>query len=78
MGYIYRLDSKGRPFEFPACILEQAEYAKVISEINTNYALYKGQRFSIHYSIGVDNRYYMYFFENRGFNDYNIFEKYRY
>lgn len=73
-----RLDLKGKPFEFPSCLLNKKEYAKIISEINSNYDMYKGEQYSVHYSIGTDNRYYVYFFENHGFNDYNIMEKFEF
>lgn len=66
---------KSKHFNFPSCFLERTEYAKIISEINTNYALYKDERFAVHYSIGTDNRYYVYYFENFGFNNYKIIEK---
>ena len=69
-------DSKGIAFEYPTCYLNNKEYAKIISEINNNYELYKDERYSIHYSLGIDDRYYVYFFENHGFNDYNIYERY--
>ena len=32
--------------------------------------------YPVHYSVGIDNHYYAYFFENHGFNDYNIVEKF--
>ena len=53
--------------------LDRVEYAKIISEINSNYELYLGKRYAAHYSVGVDNKYYVYFFENHGFNDYSIY-----
>ena len=61
MSLTYRYDTKGVRFEFPACILSKWEYAKIISEINTNYSLYKDMPFAIHYSVGVDNCYYLYY-----------------
>ena len=76
MGFVFRYDSKGVPFEYPACYLDYREYAKIISEINTWYELYKDEPYAVHYSVGTDDRYYMYFFENHGFNDYNIVEKF--
>lgn len=76
MSLIYRCDSQGNPFEFPTCLLSKNEYAKINSEINTNYELYKDEKYPIHYSIGDDNHYYLYYFENHGFNDYNIVEKF--
>ena len=78
MSDIYRVDLKGQPFEFPACLLNQQEYAKIVSEINSDYELYKNEAFPVHYSIGIDNHYYLYFFENHGFNDYNIVEKFEF
>lgn len=48
------------------------------SEINTNYDLYRNEPYPVHYSISTDNRYYVYFFENHGFNDYNIVEKFEF
>ena len=77
MNSIYRLDSNGIPFEFPTCILPKTEYAKIISEINTDYKLYINDKFAIHYSVGTDNNYYLYYFENHGYDDYNIVEKFR-
>ncbi len=69
-------DLDGRAFAFPTCLLNRREYAKIISEINTNYDIYKDKEFCVHYSVGVDNSYYMYFFENHGYDNYNIFEKF--
>ena len=63
-------------FKYSLCILEKNEYAKIISEINNNYSLYKGKRYAIHYSIGMNECYYAYYFENYGFNNYNILEKF--
>lgn len=53
--------------------LSNSEYAKIYSEINTNYAKYKGMDFAIHASYGIDNRAYWYYFENHGYDDYNIY-----
>ena len=50
--------------------LDPREYAKIISEINTNYALYEGKRIGIHLSYGIDCKAYAYVFENQGFNNY--------
>lgn len=76
MDYTYKCDSKGIAFRFPSCHLNSTEYAKIISEINTNYDLYKNKQYPVHYSVGFDNHYYVYFFENHGFNDYNIVERF--
>ncbi len=48
---------------FAACYLNSAEYAKIVSEINTNYDKYKGKRLAVHYSVYNDT-YYSYYFEN--------------
>ena len=53
--------------------LTKAEYAKVYSEINTNYALYEDQFYCAHITYGIDNKPYWYYFENHGFNNYNIY-----
>ena len=76
MGFVTKRDSNGKAFHYPTCNLDYREYAKIISEINTNYELYKDKPYPVHYSVGVDNRYYVYFFENHGFNEYNIVEKF--
>ena len=70
-----KLDTKGKPFRFATFNLAEAEFAKIVSEINSNYDSFKGKEISFHTSIGLDDRYYVYYFENRGFNDYNIFNK---
>lgn len=75
IGSLFKLDSNGNQFEFPPWVLDANEYAKIISEINSNYEIYKGQLIAAHYSLGIDGIYYIYYFENHGFNDYNIFEK---
>ena len=51
-----------KPFEFPAYTLDPKEKAKIEHEINTNYGKYNGQEFCVHYSYGIDNRSYKYFF----------------
>ncbi len=53
--------------------LDRREYAKIISEINTDYEKYEGKRFAIHMSYDNDGNAYWYYFENHGFNDYNIY-----
>lgn len=53
--------------------LNPVEYAKICSEINTNYAKYNGMAFAVHASYGVDNKAYWYYFENHGYNNYNIY-----
>jgi len=76
MEFVIKYDSKGNPFKYQTCYLDYREYTKIISEINTNYDIYRDKPYPIHYSVGIDNHYYVYFFENHGFNDYNIVEKF--
>ena len=64
-------------FIFNTFYLSNAEYAKITSEINTNYGKYKKKRFAIHMSYGVDNCPYWYYFENLGYNNYNIYMRVR-
>ena len=49
----------------------QAEKQKTEEKTIWQHHLYP-----VHYSVGIDNHYYAYFFENHGFNDYNIVEKF--
>lgn len=59
-----------------AYYLPKDEYAKIMDEINTNYYnAYSGKRFCAHESLGVDKEYYIYYFYNYGFNDYEIVAK---
>jgi hypothetical protein len=60
------------------CALTKEEYAKIVSEINTNYKKYEGRGIFVHRSVGPDNRYYLYFFENRGFDDYIFLDKFEF
>ena len=70
-----RLDSNGIPFEFPTLILDKAEFGKIVSEINSYYSIYVEKKYATHYST-LDDGCCMYLFENHGFNDYNIYEKF--
>lgn len=65
-------------FKYSSYILIPEEYAKIISEINTNYSLYADDSFCIHSSVSNDGKYYLYYFENHGYNDYNIYEKFEF
>lgn len=69
-----RKDLSGKYFLYPTLILPKKEYAKICSEISTNYDLYAGNDFDIHCSSD-DSGYHNYYFENRGFGDYNIYGK---
>lgn len=74
--FIYPKDSMGRCFSMPTWILPPTEYQKVISEINNIYfTQYEGLVICVHSSFGIDGRAYSFWFENHGFNDYNIFNK---
>ena len=75
MAEIYRLDANGKPFQFPTMELDKTEYARIISEINTCFSLYDGQTFCIHNSYDIYDGAYSYYFENHGYNDYNIVSK---
>ncbi len=67
---------KGEPFKYSTCLLRKAEYAKITSEINNAYyEIYEDKRIAVHYSLDENGKYYMYYFENHGFDNYNIFEK---
>lgn len=60
---------------YPTVKLSKREYAKVISEINTNYdSKYKGESKG-HLNLATKQGYYCYRFEIFGFDDYNIYEK---
>ena len=49
--------------------LDRKEYAKIVSEINDNYhSLYREKKLCAHFSVGIDNAYYIYYFENHGFD----------
>ncbi len=71
----YRYDAIGIRFKYPTYYLPKDEYAKIIEEINTNYESYKDERFSVHFTLDNNDTYQMYYFENHGFDDYNIYMK---
>ena len=58
------LDANGIPFSKPAFWLNSIEYSKIYSEINQIYDVQ---------SFGIDGVAYIYWFENHGFDNYNIF-----
>ncbi|MBO4420308.1 MAG: hypothetical protein J5783_00600 [Lachnospiraceae bacterium] len=64
-----------KKFVFDTYYLNSREYAKIISEINTNYGKYEGLWFCVHNSYDVHGSACRYYFENRGYNDYNIYAK---
>ena len=68
------LDADGKPFTKSAFWLNPTEYRKIHSEINQIYdAQYRGKRIAAHTSFGIDGRAYVYWFENHGFDNYNIY-----
>ena len=68
------LDANGVSFTKPAFWLNPDEYWKICSEINQIYdAQYKGKLIGAHTSFGIDGRTYVYWFENHGFDNYNIY-----
>lgn len=74
LKYILRKRKKNRlNFLYDAFPLPSVEYAKIFSEINTNYGKYDKKPFAIHMSYGIDNKAYWYYFENHGYNNYNIY-----
>ena len=71
---MYRKDTKGNYFSKPTFWLDEEEYAKIYSEINNLYDVqYSGKPFCTHTSFGIDGIAYVYYFENHGFDDYNIY-----
>ncbi len=62
-------------YRYKTFYLASKEYAKIISEINTNYGKYEGKRYCVHMSYGIDNKAYFYYFENFGFDHYNIYQR---
>ena len=67
------LDTNGIPFAKPAFWLNQIEYRKIFAEINQIYDIYKDKQIAAHTSFGIDGKAYVYWFENHGFDDYNIY-----
>lgn len=68
------LDANGDPFSRPAFLLDYREYSKIISEINQIYeSQYKDKHTAAHPSFGIDGNAYVYYFENHGFDNYNIY-----
>ena len=69
----YPIDVNGVPFTKHTFILDKRELAKICSEINSNYRKYEGNAIATHLSYGIDNKAYIYYFENHGFDNYNIY-----
>lgn len=62
-------------FSEPTYYLCSKEYAKIVGEINTNYGLYEGKPKAIHLSYGIDDVPYIYYFEDHGYDCYNIYNR---
>ena len=60
-------------FVYETFRLPPSEYAKICGEINTNYKKYEDKTFAVHMSYGIDNCPYWYYFENHGYDKYNIY-----
>lgn len=56
--------------------MSKGEYRKIVSEINTNYGKYQGEKNCIHFSLWKD-KYYSYKFINYGFDNYKFTKKRR-
>ena len=68
------LDSNGNHYSKPTFWLNPIEYSKIYYEINRVYeSQYRSKHIAAHASFGIDGKAYVYWFENHGFNDYNIF-----
>ena len=68
------LDADGVSFARPAFWLDPAEYRKIFSEINQIFdSQHKNKEIAAHTSFGIDGKAYVYWFENHGFDNYNIF-----
>ena len=66
----YRLDLQGNRFDYPTIKLPDKELAETLTDIKSFYwDLYDGQPFSEYY-----NGFKTYLFENRGYDDFNIYD----
>lgn len=70
------LDNNGIPFEFPSAAIGWMEQEKIRHEINTNYSKYHGY-YCIHDSYGLNGQAYHYYFENKGFDNINIYARFK-
>lgn len=71
----YPMDSNGYFFAYPEADIPWREKEKIRHEINSNYFRYKGKKIIAHPSLGIDDEYYIYYTENHGFDDINIFAR---
>jgi len=72
-----RFDLDGNTFKYEQVDIDSKEISKITHEINNIYhSKYAGKRLGMHRSIDLNGNYCIYYFENHGFDDYNIFGKY--
>lgn len=72
-----RYDMKGVPFKhLTDTAIEKVEVAKVCHEISSNYGRYEGLPVIMHRTTDLNDNWSVYYVENRGYGDYNIFGKY--
>lgn len=63
-------------FLFPKFQLDKKEYWKVVHEINSlYYTKYYNKKYSLIRTLDTHGNYCIYYFEVRGFDDYNIVNK---
>lgn len=70
-----RKDLNGVPFALPSIRLSKLKYSKICSEISENYEKHQNLALSTHYSYNPKGEFCVYWFENRGFGDYNFYLK---
>ena len=68
-----RNDSQGKQFLYEEADISWQEKEKIRHEINTYYKKYQDLPLIAHRSVGLDGNYYIYYVENHGFDDINIF-----
>ncbi len=62
-------------YESNECNISWEEKEKIRHEINTCYSVYRNIQTIMHYSVGLDNRYYIYYVRNIGYDDYEFLAK---
>ena len=62
-----------RDSEYVGSNIPWKEREKIRHEINTYYQRYQGLHVIAHPSVGLDNKYYIYYAENYGYDDFNIY-----
>lgn len=59
-----------RSFVNHECDIPWQEKEKIRHEINSYYSRYRNVQMIMHSSIGLDDRYYIYYVKNMGYDDY--------